>query len=166
MGGEGKWTRLTAATSKSTRASCCGRQCINGPKRHALYPGNNHLGDSHAPRHREWLGSQIHQRYHQLAPVIAVNRRRCVGQGDTVAERQTGSRPQLALETLWYRNAETGSEQPTLERCQLPLVRAGQVITCRAWCSRARNREPIGMRQAGDQDLDRGFRGYPFRQRC
>src|SRR5215210_4123661 len=68
------------AASESTRASRCRWQIINRAEGHSLHPRDYHLGDAHTPYHPERVGPQIDQRHHELAPVIAVDRRRSVRQ--------------------------------------------------------------------------------------
>ena len=78
----------------------------------------DHLGDPHPAGDLEGLGAEVHQHDHQLAPVVAVDRRRGVGQRDAVPERQAGPGPDLALEPLRDRDREAGPEQLPLERGQ------------------------------------------------
>ena len=94
------------------------RQRLDRPERHRLDPGDDHLGDPHAAGDLERLGAQVDQRDHELAPVVAVDRGRGVGQRDAVLERQAGPRPDLALEPLRHRDREAGAEQLPLERPQ------------------------------------------------
>ncbi len=89
MGAEGKWhavvplERYRPAAAEPTRASCSRRQPRPAGS-HSLHPRDDHLRDAHAPGHLERLGAQIHQRHHQLAPVIAVDRGRSVRQRDAM----------------------------------------------------------------------------------
>src|ERR671916_3315606 len=69
---------LRATASESTCASCGRGQHFDRKKLYSLDSGDDHLSNPHTPRHLKWLGAEVHQGYHQLATVIAVDRRRRV----------------------------------------------------------------------------------------
>ena len=165
MAGEGKWYTLSPATSESTCASCGRGQFIDWPERHPLHPCDDHLGDAHAPHHLELLPTEIHQRHHQLAPVVAVDCSRRVRQADSVTKCQAGPRPELAFIPFRYGNAEAGPEQLPLERCQFPVLGACQIVACRPRGGRAWQGKPLSVGKAGDPDLDRSLWLEALRQR-
>jgi hypothetical protein len=158
--------RLATATPESTRAPFGRRQLSHRPKRHSLHSCYDHLGDPHSSGHPECLFAEIDQRYHQLAPVVAVHGRRRVGQGDPVLERQTGPGPQLAFVPWGDGDAQSGPEEPPVEWGQFPVIRAGQIVPGGTGGGRTRQREPLTMGKPGDENLDRCLRPEPLRQRC
>src|SRR4051812_4654747 len=70
----GRLCPANPTASESTCASYGWWQSVDRAEGHALDPGNDHLRDPHAPRHLERLRAQIHERHHQLAPIIAIDR--------------------------------------------------------------------------------------------
>jgi hypothetical protein len=144
-GGEGKWTpallpRLPSTTTKSTSATASRRKRFHRSKGGALNPGDDHLGNAHSASHPKRLAAEVHQRHHQLTAVVAVDRSRRIGQGDPVAKGQARPRPDLTLVPLRHCYAEPGPEQPPLQRRQITVIRASQVISRRAWGSRTGER--------------------------
>jgi hypothetical protein len=89
---------------------------------------DDHLGDAHAPRYPERFRAKIHQRHHQLAAVVAVNRGRRIRQRDAVPKRQAGARSKLAFVPVRNRDTEAGSEKLSLEGGQLTVLGAGQIV--------------------------------------
>lgn len=82
-----------------------------------------------------------------------------------MAERQARPGPELALITVWHRNAEPGSEQSALQRSQFPVLRAGQIVPRGARRGWTRQGKPFGVREARKQDLDHPLDLNPLRQR-
>jgi hypothetical protein len=119
------WFPLRAAASESTCASCGRGQRFNRVERHPLDSCDDHLGDAHAARYLKFLGTEIDQRHHQLAAVVAVDRSRGIRQRDTVPECQAGPWPELAFIPVWNGDAEAGPEELSLEGGQLTVFRAG-----------------------------------------
>lgn len=132
---------------------------------HPLDSCDDHLGDAHAARYLELLGTEIDQGHHQLAAVVAIDRGRGIGQRDAVPECQAGPRPELAFIPVWNGDAEAGPEELSLEGGQLTVFGAGQIVPGGPGGGRGRQGEVIRMGEACDQDSDRDLRD-PLRQRC
>src|SRR5215203_5741011 len=119
---------LRAAASESTCASCGRGQLFDWLEFHPLDPRDDHLGDPHPPHDPERLPAQIYQCHHQLAPVIAVDRSRRVRQRDAMLQGQARAGPKLTLVAVRYRDAEAGPEQLPLQRSEVTIFGAGQVV--------------------------------------
>src|SRR5687767_6865651 len=122
------WSPLRATASESTGASCGRGQHFDWLELDPLDPCHDHLSDAHPPCHPEWRSAQIHQRHHELAPIVAVDGRRRVRQRDPVFQGQPGPGAELTLVAVRNRDAEPGPEQPPLQRSEITIFGAGEVV--------------------------------------
>jgi hypothetical protein len=78
---------LRTAASESTCASSGRGQLVDRLEGNSFDTRHNHLGNAHPARHRKYFGAKVHQGYHQLAPVVAIDGGRRIRQRNAVPER-------------------------------------------------------------------------------
>src|ERR1043166_5254748 len=82
------FSTLQAGAAEPAAAPDAGRERGNGSERRGLDPPDDQLGYAHPAGDLERLAAEVDQRHLELAPVIAVDRGRRVGQGEAVPQRE------------------------------------------------------------------------------
>lgn len=112
------------------------------------------LGDPIAPADDEGLAAVIDENYLYDAPIVGVDRARCVDHADTVPEREPAPRAHLGFEAFGYRHAQAGRDQSSLAglKDDIGIQGGKEVHTRRARGGILRQREVLGARFSLDED--------------
>src|SRR2546425_5989781 len=138
-------------TAESPFPSTARRQLRHLAQLHRLDALEHQLGDAHSAGHGHRLRSQVDHGDEQLATIVRVDRRRGVGECETVLHGEARPRTDLCFETGRDGEGETSLHQPPRHRRQGEVgLRAADVIARRAVGLARGQRQPVVVREAPD----------------